>query len=228
MKKLALALITLFSLNIKAADHNDTFQDYETPEIIAAEQTEAATPELRISDIQTQAPMLLGYFISSLGSGLACGIGTGLARSAFTQIDAPYDFACYGTFLSQALWNAWDKEQEAMRCAEIAAHGNENLIKKCKAFADQQMGDGNEAQKALFAYILYSQMDKFQPEQFEVKNRAYSVAATILGFAAGAYVGHKIGAGMYNGCAWLWNKYYPATPVIGDNYIVLADTLPKQ
>ena len=215
MKKILLSLLALFSLNIKA----------ETPEIITPEKTEESSHELRVSDVQTQVPVLVGYFINSFGSGLGSGIGAGLARSAFTEIDAPYDMFLYTTVLSKALLSACDKEQEAVRCAAIADRYNENIMQKCREFADQQMGDGNEAIKTWFTYGLYQQMDKFQPEQFEVKNRAYSVAATILGFAAGAYVGSKIGAGMYNGFGWLWNKCYPA---VNDTYIALADTIPKQ
>lgn len=224
MKKLFLALIALLSLNIKADDQLD-----EITPLTPHEMTQKDAPvELRVSDIKTQVPVLMGYFISSFGSGLGSGIGTGIVRSAFSEIDKPYDFALYTTVLGQALWNNCDKEQEAARCAEIAARLNANIMRDCKTFADQQMGDGDEAMKTWVAYGLYQNMDKFQPEQFQVNNRMYSAAATILGFAAGAYVGSKIGAGMYNGCASLWNWYYPQTPVIGDNYINISHTIPKQ
>lgn len=218
MKKLALSLIVLFSLHIKA----------EAPEATTAEQTEETTTDVRVSDIQTQVPVLMGYFISSLGSGLGSGIGTGLVRSAFAEIDQPYDILLHTAVLSQALWDNCDKEQEALRCAEIAARCNENIMKNCRTFIEQQIGDGNEPLTVMCTYGLYQHMEKFQPEQFEVNNRAYTVAATVLGFAAGAYVGTKIGNGMYNGFGWLWTKYYPAAPVIGENYIDLGHTIPRQ
>lgn len=214
MKKLALSLALMLNLHIKAEEI-----ETNTPQ-------EATPAEFRIANFKSQAPILAGYFLGSLGHGLIAGTIVNVARSPFGATDA-LDKAVYIGTLGNLLWQNTDKDQEEIRCAELAQNCNENILRTCRQFVESQIGTENEDATAFYTYELYKRMETFQPEQFEVHNRGYSAAATVLGFTAGAYLGSKIGTCMYDYGAQAWLHFYPA-PIINDNHIVLEQTIPKQ
>lgn len=226
MKKIALSLACIFSLNITAADALEINEQQETANI-----------EVRIADFQSQAPVLAGYFIESLGKGLVAGTTVNLLASPFNTPDY-VAIGAYTGVLSNALLNNCDKEQEAARCVDLADRCNARILDQYRAHIEATLALNpefhilpKEAQEFVMEGIMLKvqeEVAQFKPEQFEVKNRAYSAAATILGFAAGAYVGSKLGTGMYNGCAWLFNWYNQKAPAINDNYIDLGHTQPKE
>lgn len=160
----------------------------ENSEITQSPETTA--PQMRVCDYQSQAPILARYFIDSCATGLGRGFAYNLFSSAF-EVNDHLDTVGYSLALGNDLWNNLDAEQETEKCSEIAINFNRQFVHP-------------------LVWAFGNKEDKFQPEQFKVHNKAYTVAATLLGFASGAYVGSKLGNAAHAGCALLWNYYFPS------------------